>query len=133
MNSDTPRTDAELIRMVGTQSEGLYVSPDFARELEREVARLQAKPKELYHCTTQKKAKGYRETGHIIAPVRGFDTMAAALAWCVKTGRTVIYRIPAGAEFCHKLPDHHNRFGSAWWLDKNVENFTCVFSAESDA
>jgi len=91
------------------------------------------RPKELYHCTTPKKAKNYRATGHIIAPVRGFDTLEAALAWCVKTGRTVIYRLPVAEEHCHKLPDHHNRFGNAWWLEKNVEKFVCAFSADSDA
>ncbi len=40
MKTDTPRTDAELIRMVNDHCDGLYVSPDFARELERENARL---------------------------------------------------------------------------------------------
>lgn len=33
----------------------------------------------------------------------------------------------------NKLPDHHNIFGEAWWIDENVSNFKCVFSAEKDA
>lgn len=34
----------------------------------------------LYHATTQKKAKQYRQSGAIHAPVRGFTTMQAARA-----------------------------------------------------
>lgn len=94
-----------------------------------------SKPSSLYHCTTPRKALKYRQTGHIISPVRGFDTLTAALAWCVKTGRTVIYRIPVEdrSDALHKMPDHHNVFGSAWWLDANAATFTCVFSSETDA
>lgn len=33
----------------------------------------------LYHATTQKKAKLYRQSGAIHAPVRGFTTMQAAM------------------------------------------------------
>lgn len=29
----------------------------------------------LYHATTQKKAKLYRQSGNILSPVRGFTTM----------------------------------------------------------
>ena len=35
----------------------------------------------LYHATTEKKAKLYRHTGAILAPVRGFTTLQAAMAW----------------------------------------------------
>ena len=85
----------------------------------------------LYHATTQKKAKLYRQTGHIKAPVRGFTTMQGAMAWAMKVGRTVIMEIDATSP--HKLPDHHNQFGEAWWNDGNVENWKCVFSADGDA
>lgn len=87
----------------------------------------------LYHSTTEKKAKKYRETGHICKPVRGFTTLQAAMAWSMKVGRTVIYEVQG--ERAYKLPDHHNRFGDAWWIDENVkvENIKCVFSANSDA
>ena len=85
----------------------------------------------LYHATTPKKARSYRATGHIKAPVRGFTTLVAAMAWAMKVGRTVIYEIDAPHP--HKLPDHHNRFGEAWWNDGDVHDFKCVFSAESDA
>jgi hypothetical protein len=85
----------------------------------------------LYHATTPKKAKMYRQTGHICKPVRGFTTLQAAMAWAMKVGRTVIYAVEGTA--AHKLPDHHNRFGEAWWLDEDVKSFNCAFSADSDA
>lgn len=80
----------------------------------------------LYHATTPKKAKRYRETGHIIKPVRGFTTLQGAMAWALKTGRTVIYELEG--EPAYKLPDHHNKFGEAWWIDKDVplHDIKCV-------
>lgn len=72
----------------------------------------------LYHCTTPKKAKLYRKTGAILKPVRGFTTLQAAMVWCIHTGRTVIYEITGGPAY--KLPDHHNKFGEAWWIDEDV-------------
>ena len=53
------------------------------------------------------------------------------MAWAIKSHRTVIYEIVASKP--HKLPDHHNRFGEAWWNDEDVIDFRCVFSAETDA
>lgn len=85
----------------------------------------------LYHATTQKKAKLYRNVGKIKAPVRGFTTDKAAMAWAMKVGRTVILEFIAKQP--HKLPDHHNKFGEAWWNDGDVENWKCVFSAHGDA
>jgi hypothetical protein len=85
----------------------------------------------LYHATTPKKAKLYRACGAIKAPVRGFTTLLAAMAWCTKIGRTVIYEIECNNP--HKLPDHHNKYGEAWWNDGDVTEFRCVFSADSDA
>ena len=87
----------------------------------------------LYHATTPKKAKRYRESGCILKPVRGFTTLQGAMAWAMKVGRTVIYEV--NGEHSHKLPDHHNCYGEAWWLDENVpiEKIKCVFSAEKDA
>lgn len=85
----------------------------------------------LYHATTQKKAKWYRENGCIKAPVRGFTTLQAAMAWAMKVGRTVIYEIECNNPY--KLPDHHNQFGEAWWNDGDVTVFRCVFSAFNDA
>ena len=88
----------------------------------------------LYHATTPKKAKLYRHTGHIIKPVRGFTTFQAALAWACKVGRTVVLEISeCNPEKTYKLPDHHNKFGEAWWHDDNAKKWSCVFSAESDA
>ncbi len=86
---------------------------------------------ELYHATTQKKAKKYNESKCIKSPVRGFTSLKAAMAWAMKVGRTVIYKIDA--QNPHKLPDHHNIFGEAWWNDGDVMDFKCVFSANGDA
>lgn len=87
----------------------------------------------LYHVTTPRKAKKYRESGSIHRPVRGFTTLQGAMAWAIKVGRTVIYEVEGSPAY--KLPDHHNRFAEAWWIDQDVplENIKCVFSAESDA
>lgn len=87
----------------------------------------------IYHATTPKKASRYYESGCIKKPVRGFDSLMAAMAWAIKTGRTVIYAVDG--EPAYKLPDHHNVFGKAWWIDEDilVEKIKCVFSAESDA
>lgn len=87
----------------------------------------------LYHATTPKKAKLYRESGQIYKPVRGFTTLQAAMAWSMKVGRTIIYEV--NGDPAYKLPDHHNAFGDAWWIDKNVpvSDIKCVFSAEKDA
>lgn len=92
------------------------------------------KPTKLFHCTTPKKAKLYRETKHIISPVRGFDTFQTALAWCVKTGRTVILELEGWEQdYIHKLPDHHNKYGNVFWVDKNITEWKGVFDASSDA
>lgn len=89
--------------------------------------------KKLFHVTTQKKAKLYHDSGCIYKPVRGFTTLQGAMAWAIKTGRTVIYEV--NGESCYKLPDHHNKYGEAWWFDENIElkNIKCVFSADKDA
>lgn len=85
----------------------------------------------LYHSTSQKKAKMYRDSGRILKPVRGFTTIEAAMAWSMKVGRTVILEFEA--EVPYKLPDHHNEYGEAWWNDSDVTKYKCVFSAIGDA
>lgn len=85
----------------------------------------------LYHATTPKKAKAYRDSKRIIKPVRGFTTLLAAMAWATKVHRTVIMEIQADVP--HKLPDHHNEYGEAWWNDADVTEYKCVFSADKDA
>lgn len=87
------------------------------------------RPQKLYHATTPKKARRYRESARIIAPVRGFTTIEAAMAWAMRVGRTVIYEVAADHDRTHKLPDHHNQFGEAWWVDGDVTDFRCVYSA----
>lgn len=91
------------------------------------------RPSVLYHATTERKAKLYRESGRIITPVRGFDTDTAALAWAVKTGRRVILQIDVDPDAVHMLPDHHNRYGIAWWSQKDVTSWRGHFHAERDA
>jgi hypothetical protein len=87
----------------------------------------------LYHATSEKLARSYRSAGKIMRPVRGFTTIMAAMAWAMKTGRTVIYTFDG--EPAYKLPDHHNKFGEAWWVDADIpaSSIQCVFSAESEA
>lgn len=81
----------------------------------------------LYHVTTEKKAKLYRETGFICKPVRGFTTLQGAMAWAMQVGRKVIYEIEG--EKVYKLPDHHNEFGEAWWFDEDIYKFKKAYSA----
>lgn len=77
------------------------------------------KPSTLYHATTPKKHARYVSTGAILPPVRGFTTIEAAQEWAKQTGRTVICRVtPEHADDVHKLPDHHNQFGLAFWYDR---------------
>lgn len=82
--------------------------------------------RKLYHATTPKKVQLYHHSQRIIKPVRGFTTLTAALAWACKTNRTVVLEV-VGTN-CHKLPDHHNQFGEAWWIDHDVTEWKCVFS-----
>lgn len=88
-------------------------------------------PEKLYHATSEKKAKLYRQTGAIKKPVRGFTTMQGAMAWAMKVGRVVILEFVPTAP--HKLPDHHNAWGEAWWNDGDVTDWRCVLSALHDA
>lgn len=81
----------------------------------------------LYHVTTEKKAKLYGMGGRIHKPVRGFTTLQGAMAWAMQTGRRVIYEIEGSPAY--KLPDHHNEFGEAWWIDEDVTTFIKAFSA----
>ena len=85
----------------------------------------------LYHVTTEKKAKRYRESGMIHSPVRGFDSLLSAMFWAMKTGRKVIYKIECEESKTYKLPDHHNEFGSAYWTETVIfyKNIECVVSA----
>lgn len=85
----------------------------------------------LYHVTSEKLARKYRQNGRIKSPVRGFTTVPAAMAWAIKTGRKVILEFEATR--AHKLPDHHNAWGYAWWNDGDIHEWSCVFSAEKDA
>lgn len=83
----------------------------------------------IYHVTTPKKAKRYRESGCIKAPVRGFNTLEAAMFWAMTSGRTVIYECEG--ENPYKMPDHHNQFGEAWWNDGDIpyKDIKCIISA----
>ena len=80
----------------------------------------------LFHATTQKKVQKYNQSGRIIAPVRAFTTLQAAMAWACKVNRSVVLQIEG--KDCHKLPDHHNAWGEAWCVDHDVLQWKCVFS-----
>jgi hypothetical protein len=82
----------------------------------------------LYHATTPKKVQLYHQSGKINKPVRGFTTLEAAMAWAMRTNRTVILRIMGSSEKCYKLPDHHNCFGEAWWFDEDIKEWKCEIS-----
>jgi hypothetical protein len=88
-------------------------------------------PTQLFHVTTEKKAKQYIASKSIHLPVRGFTNLTAAMAWAMKVNRKVIYCIPTVPEKTHKLPDHHNDFGQAWWIDQNIpmDTVKCAYSA----
>jgi len=53
------------------------------------------------------------------------------MGWAMKVGRVVILEFEADKP--HKLPDHHNPFGEAWWNDGDVKDWRCAFSAIGDA
>jgi len=82
---------------------------------------VKAETMRLYHVTTKKKAKLYSKIGSIKPPVRGFDTLLAAMAWAIKTGRKVIYVFETDDSKTWKLPDHHNKYGEAWWTENRVD------------
>jgi len=87
-------------------------------------------PCSLFHVTTGKKVKAYRQAGRINAPVRGFDTLQGAMAWAMKVGRKVIMRVDC-VKPVQMLPDHHNEWGRAWWTgDVPIDCMKCVYSAE---
>lgn len=81
----------------------------------------------LYHATTPKKTQRYHASGRINRPVRGFTSLEAALAWAMKVGRSLVFEVRAPDEICHKLPDHHNHLGEAWWIDSDVYEWRKVF------
>ena len=87
-------------------------------------------PRVLYHVTTGRQVKKYRQFGKINGPVRGFDTLTGAMAWAMKTGRKVIMCVePVNTP--HLLPDHHNKFGRAWWTETvPIANIKCEYSGE---
>jgi hypothetical protein len=80
----------------------------------------------LYHAATPKLAKLYRASGKINKPVRGLTTYVAACTWALKCGRTIINKIDCDKPY--KLPDHHNKYGEAWWNDDdiNIDKIKCV-------
>lgn len=91
----------------------------------------------LYHATTPKKAKLYKESGMIKKPVRGFTTLQGAMLWSlsIEGKRQVFLEVNCNNDISedkiHKLPDHHNQFGEAWWIGEDVkcDNYKCVLSA----
>lgn len=102
---------------------------DFVKNMELES--VSVPPTRLFHVTTGKKAKLYRQTGRITGPVRGFDTLMGAMSWAIKVGRKVIFEISNMKTIPQMLPDHHNEFGNAWWTEEvSVDQIKCVYSGE---
>lgn len=85
------------------------------------------RPEKLFHVTTRKKLDHYKGSKRILCPVRGFTTLEAAKEWANHTGRNIILELPVNDERLHKLPDHHNQHGQAWWLDEDVLEWKCVW------
>jgi hypothetical protein len=79
-------------------------------------------PPVLYHATTPRKLARYEQTGAILPPVRGFDTVEAARQWADEKQRSVVLRIePKNPQL---LPDHHRLFvGAAWWSGHDVKKW----------
>ena len=49
-----------------------------------------------------------------------------AMAWAIKVGRQIIVEIDLDGinpDNIHKLPDHHNKWGEAWWVDEDIPLF----------
>lgn len=80
----------------------------------------------LYHVTTGSKLSVYRQTGMIKKPVRGYSTLIAAMAWAMSVGRQIIVRVEGTAK---KMPDHGNKWGDAFWIDRDVKQFEVIFDA----
>lgn len=77
-------------------------------------------PRYLYHATSCKKARYYQISNCIHGPVRGFDSLISAMLWSMKSKRTVIFKIEVSGLELHLLPDHHNCYGKAWFVNSNV-------------
>ena len=81
-------------------------------------------PTTLYHATTPRKLARYGATRAILPPVRGFDTLEAAVAWGAEHGpRTVVLELPVKFPV-HALPDHHRMEGAAWWTPADVKEWS---------
>lgn len=77
----------------------------------------------IYHCTTSKKLKRYKETGCILNPVRGWKYLKSAENWCKKTGRTIILEFEA--EEVYPLSDHKPLFHS-YWTPENIFKYNRI-------
>lgn len=54
------------------------------------------------------------------------------MAWSVKVDRKVTYAVDVLDKDIYKLPDHHDEYGEAWWIDGDVPvvNMKRVFSGD---
>lgn len=80
----------------------------------------------LYHCTTQKKINRYIASGRILNPVRGFNTIEAAIEWNKHTGRNIILSFMTDNKHTYPLPDHKQNSGRAYWTDKDILLDSCI-------
>lgn len=77
----------------------------------------------LYHCTTPKKLKRYKNTGCILSPVRAWRYINSAKNWCKKTGRTIILEFDVKEYY--PLPDH-KPLGHAYWTPEYIRNWNLI-------
>ena len=73
-----------------------------------------------YHCTTDKKLKLYIKSGYIKPPVRFFPNEQTARRWMLRTGRTILLKIPVKQSW--PLPDHK----PARWTDEHINKWEIV-------
>lgn len=101
-------------------------------QLAKHKAKFDKPPGKLWHATTEQQLRRYSDAGHILAPVRGFDTDRAAMAWAMTTGRNVLLEIDVRELRVAMMPDHHNQYGAAWWTPDNAPMSLCRRIVEPD-
>lgn len=95
----------------------------------RVINALSNPPKKLYHATTVGKLEKYENTGLIYPPVRGFDTLEGVQEWArLVNSRTIILEFEV--DVVQALPDHHNKYGLAWWSPKLVTEWKVIENAK---
>ena len=89
-------------------------SPGFSRGECQNLLFILDKTMIVWHVTTAKKLKRYKDSGGILPPVRAWESLSAAERFSKQTGRKIIVRLkfPNTAE---RLPGHR---GEAFVLNE---------------